>query len=161
MSVFNNVNELINHLESNVLRDVLENEVFDVVAQTQSRMVFEHVYNKYRPVVYKRRGYSGGLGDPKNIVGSFYKKNNTIQMLIENKTRGYNSGQYIAGLIEYGDGYNGMKYDFPYKNRLDSRYTYLKERPFIRKTIEFLEKSGRHIDALERGLNRRGIKTIR
>ena len=91
------------------------------------------VYDSYTPVMYERRGERGGMGDPKNIACTKVRSGHAIEM--ENVTPFKGSGQSgsLARLIYGGDGYRGMKYDYPSNPlaRTADRYPYLAPRDFM------------------------------
>lgn len=160
MAYFKDLNALARHMQNKVIPDVLGNEVYSVAVNTQSRMVQKEVYSKYNPYIYQRRGWSGGLADPSNNRGTFsYQGLGEVQLFIQNVTEGSDQNFYIAPLIEYGDGYHGLEYQYK-RNRDNTQYKYLNPRPFISETIKYLEANLAHVDAMKRGLSRWGIRTF-
>lgn len=174
---FNSLEDLEKYLNKNIV-DTLKNDVYNVVKEVQQENIQAEVYDKYRidedgeltePYRYKRRYKNGGLIADDNIVPNVINNNNEIDLIVENIAKGadrindYNgnsgnlSGEYIAELIEYGDGYNGLEYDYK-GNRDNTAYQYLKSRPFMRKTVEELENSMLHVKALRNGLKSKGIE---
>lgn len=158
MANFKNLNNLLKHIQTKVIPDVLADEVYDVVVNTESKMVHREVYAKYQPFIYDRRGDEGGLSDPRNHIATFAYDSNEVRMFVQNTTTGKWNNQYIAGVIEYGHDNGYGEYDYPF-NRDGTATRFLKPRPFIRKTKEELRSSSAHVKAFKDGLNKRGIRT--
>ncbi len=55
-------------------------------------------------------------------------------------------------LIEFGQGYKSMGYDFPHNG-----LRYMEPRPFTKKTIENLKSNKAHVEAMKNGLKKRGL----
>lgn len=152
------------------INKALEKEVYEVVKAEEIPTILSVVYDAYtdekHPKVYLRRLSDGGLLDDSNIVIRGGKAANG-SIAIENVTpanhEGVNEHSYdkvtvnknLSELIEYGYGYKGYKYDFPYG---DEAWRFLQPRPFTQKTAENLKSSGAHIAALKNGLQRQGVK---
>lgn len=168
---FNNLDDLSKYVV-NIAKDSLKNEIFDIVRKEEQEKIQEEVYDKYRiknnekkePFIYSRRMTSGGLKDEKNIKGKVKKiSNGEVELEVTNITKGndaYKStlaGKEIAEVIEYGHGYNGLYYDYPY-NRDGTAWQFLNPRPFIQKTIEELENNKKYIDEFKKALNNKGIE---
>lgn len=167
MANFKSLNDLFKHLQTNVIPDVLENEVYSVVVETEQKMIEEHVYDAYSPAssngepwVYERRRYNGGLSDPRNMMASFYTVTGGYEMLVQNITKGSDDNFYIAPLIEYGDKHNGLEYQYK-SNRDGTAWQYLRERNFTYQTMEELKKTLKHVEAFRKGLKRFGIRTYK
>lgn len=163
MPEFKSLTELNKHLQKQ-LKDALNNEVAEVIKSEEQRKVKTEVYDKYNvvkgeqkePYVYQRRGSSGGLSDKKNMKSRTKNVRNGAELSIENKTKGKDENIYISDLVEGGDGYNGLDYNFK-SNRDGTAEQYLQARPFQQKTVESLEQSGEHVEALKNGLQRLGL----
>lgn len=152
------------------LDDCLRNSIFEAidddvareVKRTQSNMVFKTVYVSYpRPTEYERRGINGGLADIGNMEHEVNNTKDGIILSVSNKTTSNpdylpknKSSFEIAGVVEFGHGYNGDIYDYP----TDSRFT--KARGFIQETRKELATAKSHVQALKDGLLKRGIKTV-
>lgn len=166
---FSNFNDL-NKYVMNIAEDSLKNKGYEIVGKEEQKKIQEEVYDKYRidkngmkkePWENIRRKTYGGLKDSKNIVGKINKlSNNEIELEVVNTTKGKNGslrGKEIAELIEYGDGYNGLEYDYKY-NRDGTAKQYLNPRPFTQKTIEELENNKKYIDELKQELKSKGLE---
>lgn len=173
---FNNVEDLERYLNSSLV-NALQNDVYETVKEVQQKNIQAEVYDKYHinedgeltePFYYKRRYKDGGLISDENIVPVITSDNNQVELIVENRTKGAQrkndfdnssgnlNGEYIAELIEYGDGYNGLEYDYK-NNRDNTGWQYLRPRPFIEKTVEELQRTNLHTKALKRALKKSGI----
>lgn len=141
------------------INDALLNEIAEDIAEIESEVIRENVYNKYTPKMYERREMGGGLADPSNIQGELVEDG---ILRVENKTKfnpGYdtqNQGEGLAGLVEYGNGYDGHRYEY-YLKRGNSVYT--EPRPFIDDTREYVANG--IVDDLAMALEDRGLKVKR
>lgn len=163
MPAFNDLNSLIKHLNERVIKNALENEVAEKVRDIEQRKIDETVYSGYRPStsdgepwVYKRRRDNGGLRDRKNMIADVQATSDGVKLSVENITTGSQDNFKIADLVEYGDNTNGKEYAYK-RNRDGTADQYLRSRPFTKNTIEELERTGEHIDALIDGLKKQGI----
>lgn len=147
----NSLEELMKQLQekvSNSAKSDMKNDVVDVYKEN----ITKHVYEAYDPIEYDRR-YS--LLQDQNIKSDTEKNKDGIALKIWNEAP-YNP-EYggtpadLPELIEYGDGYNGNYYDYPF----DSRYT--RPRPYTEKTKENLEETGKHIESLKKSLRSKGL----
>lgn len=135
--------------------NALENEVAEIVKETEQQSAIYEVYAVYEPRMYERRGGDGGLGDMENMVSTV--SGGTLTVTNETSfNSGYgtsNSGSNLDELVEYGDGGGGHHYDYPDRG-------FYQPRPFIQKTEESLAAGGCAIPkaALEIGLERQGIR---
>lgn len=138
-----------------LLDNILFDEVYEAVRDVQLEHIAEDVMDVYRPAEYERR--DNGLENPGNIWASRSSQN---ELVVENVTQfnpdygTENYGYGLVGLIEYGDGWNGLYYD--YRPKKNARY--LKPRPFIANTRADLKTNKQHIQALKDGLKTRGIR---
>jgi hypothetical protein len=164
MTEFATLKQLEKHIEK-LMREALNTEVAEVVKNKEQQKVITEVYDKYSPSTpngepweYKRRGLNGGLADKKNMKQKVKRtgKNAELELTIENKTKGKDENMYISDLVEGGDGYNGLEYQFK-NNRDGTANEYLQPRPFQQKTVEELEQSNDHVDAMKKGLQRLGL----
>jgi hypothetical protein len=137
----------------------LLNEVTDGVRQVEQAHISEDVYERIFPKVYKRRyGSRGGIIADKNIVGHL-TGNGELSVSNETPFNPYlngedssvgmsdNSGEGLDGLINYGDGWNGLHYDI-----IPFGPTNFREH-----TIEELEATKYHVEKLKEGLIKRGF----
>jgi hypothetical protein len=142
------------------IQDSLKNEVAQVVKKTMQEHVESDVYDAYhidedtgeltQPFRYKRRGRSGGLAD----IDLMESDVNDLTLSVSNMAKGEDG--YLAGLINYGDGYNGMHYEYD-TNRDDTSWQYLRPRPFIDNTAEELNLTKEHEQVLRQALRKRGL----
>jgi len=138
-----------------------KNEVFEAVRDVYQDHVQSDVYNVYSPSAYVRRMENGGLIADENIVGNV---NNNILEVMDvaplNKSEGaitYNSQTYLTKIIENGLAYTGNAvYLF---DQDMSGEPWATPRPFTKNTIDDLKQNKQHVEALKKGLKKRGIKT--
>ena len=154
MPTFKSLNDIERYIQEKI-NDVLVNEVAEDIAFVESEVIIDNVYSKYNPEMYDRRGLGGGFADPGNIEGTLVADG---ELVVENVTPfnpGYetaNSGSGLAGLIEYGDGYQGHTYDYYPKNK---PATYAEPRPFMEDTRDIVKRGLKHTIATaleDRGL---------
>lgn len=162
-----NLKELKGELQKKVNK-ALQNDVAPVVKNTMIKHIDEDVYDVYEPSTYVRRfNHSGievqspfdntentGLEDIDNIISIV--QNDTL--IVENDTLGSrfyrdkkgkwktskNYNQPIAEVIETGHGYDVWDDAEP--------------RPFIKNTRNELRETGKHAEALKKGLEKQGLK---
>lgn len=145
---FKEWDDLMNDIKSDI-DDVLSKEVFDEVRDIETEHIQTDVFNQYTPEIYERRS-SGGIDDPKNIVG--YEKN--MHLSVVNKAQfnddygTYNHGYGLSQLINDGNSRNGFYYDFP--------GVFNAPRPFIDNAVEEVERSDRVDRVFENGMKKRG-----
>lgn len=144
---YDDIDELLNDIRSDI-EETLKDDVFDEVREIELEHIERDVLSAYTPKIYERRT-SGGIDDPKNIVG--YVKD--MQLSVDNITQfntGYGTkhrGTGLAQLINDGDSFNGYFYDYPGE--------FNQPRPFIDNTIIEVEKTDRVESALEKGMRKR------
>jgi hypothetical protein len=163
MPEFKSLTELNKYLQKQI-KDALNNEVSEVVKSEEQKKVKTEVYDKYNvvkgeqkePYVYQRRGSSGGLSDKKNMKNRVKNIKDGAELSVENRTKGQDENIYIADLVEGGDGSFGLDYDYK-SNRDGTQGQYLQARPFQQRTVEALEQSGEHVEAMKKGLIRNGL----
>ncbi|WP_405101413.1 hypothetical protein [Oceanobacillus sp. FSL H7-0719] len=158
MPKFNKLSDLFNHLQKNVIPDIMGKEVYEVVVEEESKNVEKYVYDEYSPAAYERRGRNRGLANPRNHTRTFvYSGVGQVKMLVENTTKGKDqTGLDLAKLVEYGHGNGYGEYQFPYSSYGEP--TFLNPRRFTYYTILELKQSLRHVEAFKRGLARHNIK---
>ena len=142
-----------------VLRDVMTKEVAEKVKDVQQEELENEVYSSYQPYEYERRRDNGGLQDRDNMIATITNYGGGLQLSVKNITKGDQDDYEIAGLIEYGHEGGHGDYSYPF-NRDNTAWKFLRPRPFIEESRKTLMKHGEHIDAMEKGLNKRGIKTL-
>lgn len=146
-NTYDDIDELLNDIRSDI-EETLKDEVFDEVREIELEHIERDVLSAYTPKIYERRT-SGGIDDPRNIVG--YVKD--MQLSVDNITEfnsGYGTkhrGTGLAQLINDGDSFNGYFYDYPGE--------FNQPRPFIDNTILEVEKTDRVENALEKGMRKR------
>ena len=144
---YDDIDELLNDIRSDI-EETLMDDVFDEVREIELEHIERDVLSAYTPKIYERRA-SGGIDDPKNIVG--YVKD--MQLSVDNITQfntGYGTkhrGTGLAQLINDGDSFNGYFYDYPGE--------FNQPRPFLDHTILEVEQSNRVENALEKGMRKR------
>ena len=153
----------LNNYINKQLEQVLKNDVSPIIKEKESEMVEQEVYAKYtpnngEPWRYERRKERGGLADTNNMKTYTKEEGNNVKLTVTNETRDDDTGELIANLVEFGNGYNGQQYDYQH-NRSGDAYKYLNARPFQRETIKALNGSNEVKQAVKRGLNNSGIKT--
>ena len=139
----------------------LENEVAATVKETEVATIDKVVYDAYAPKVYRRRGDFGGMADINNLEQAVSDGVLTIRNTTDPNPGGtinnsaVTTDKHLDELVEYGHGGVGGFYDFPKYGA-----TFMKPRPFTKKTIEHLSQGKSHVAALKEGLKRQGVKTI-
>lgn len=133
-------------------------EVTNAVKVAEVNSVVDYVYSRPTSGAYHRRYASGGLGSVENLherldgSGVLVVTNDTpfnpfLNGRDENKGISANSGNGLAGLVNYGDGWNGYEYDYSSKGATN----------FIQNTVGDLAASGDHVKALKSGLIKQGF----
>lgn len=161
MPEFKNLTELEKYVQS-LIKESLVQDVAEVVKEAEQLAIEGIVYKGYRPNspdrepwVYERRGMNGGLQDKKNMVVDVSDDGESIS--VTNKTRGKDDPSVnVAGLVEYGHQGGYGEYDFD-RNRDSTAWQYLRPRPFTEETIKILEQTEYHVEALKKGMKRKGI----
>ena len=132
------------------IKTALATDVAKAVSDVMVDHIVQDVYDAYEPFQYERRWDEGGLLDPDNIQSTLIGDT----LIIENMTVGNpyigggmgiskNDGQYIAGIIETGVGY-------------DTKFNM--KRPFIHNTKYDLFTHKYHVSAMKQGLKRLGLE---
>lgn len=147
-NLYDDINTLLNDIKSDI-EYVLMDEVLDTVKEIVLKHIEDDVYSVYKPSVYKRRGNSGGLSDPDNIVGTVKNMELEVENIASfNEDYGSsNKGNELAELVNDGDRVGGYMYDYP--------GSFNQPRPFIDNTIEEIENTNLVEDALSKGLKKR------
>lgn len=162
-----NLKSLFNHIQKNVIPDVLKTDVLPVVKKVEQDAIEKFVYDAYNPsstdgepYVYERRRSNGGLSDPNNMMARFYTVSGGYEMLVENTTTGqYDSNFEIAGLVEYGDNSGYGEYEYK-TNRDGTAWQYLQGRGFTFQAASELSRTLEHVMKFKQGLRRHNIKTF-
>lgn len=161
---FKNLKELERYINKQ-MAETLQNEVAEKVKDVEQRNIQEQVYEGYRPnspdrepwKYERRRWQNGGLGDRNSMEVNVSSNGSDVELTVTNRAKSQDGDFEIAPLIEYGDGYNGLEYD--YKNNRDNTASqYLKGRPFTAETIDELNKTNEHVTAFKQGMRKRGIE---
>ncbi len=137
MAVARNMKELEGLIRGAItesLKDEVSTEV--VKAMTEDGGAVDWAYSKYVPLSYER---TGELKNPNNVESKMIDANT---LAVRNVRRDGNRN--VAVVVEYGQGY--------YNTALDRA---IGPRPFHRETENILLGSGRHIDAMKEGLEKR------
>lgn len=139
---------LLNDMKSDIEK-VLSKEVFEEARDIELEQVEMEVMNRSTPSIYTRRT-SGGIDDPKNIIGRV----NNMALTVDNMTKfnegygTYNHGYGLSQLINDGSKSNGFFYDFPGEHNLP--------RPFVDYAVDVIEKSDRIDKIFQRAMRKRG-----
>lgn len=132
------LDKLLKNAEKKI-NNAIKNAVVPYAINTEIDQIYKYVYGAYEPVKYQRREEDGGLASP----GNFRVRNvdHGLKYEIVNVTRGKNNRSVdVASLVYGGDGYMGLKYDYPSESKRDpSKYKYLLARDYITPTIDELE----------------------
>jgi hypothetical protein len=167
MPKVNSIAEALKLVRENVQSTLFE-EVAQTIKEVEIKHVNEDVYSREPSGIYNRRYSHGGIGDIANLEQYVEHGANSDTLGISNNTKfnpyingvngdlGFsrNSGYGLEGLIEHGDGWNGITYDWAEGEPA---------RPFIQNSINDLKASKEHVRALAEGLRKRGldVKTAR
>jgi hypothetical protein len=141
------------------IAQALNSEVKETVKDVMQSKVESEVYDAYQSgsqseYKYERRGENDGLKDKDNMIGEV--KGNTLE--VENIAKGKDSGEYLAGLIEYGHQNGYGEYDYPYVPR-GSIGDFRDPRRFIESTRNELANGNELKESMRKGLQKMGIKT--
>jgi hypothetical protein len=155
MSSHTSLGSLFSHIEARI-NWALGDEVMDAVRKAEAKAIDAEVYSVYSPSVYVRRGESKGLGDPRNIRMAEKPSNGVLVVVNETKPnpnpfKSDSMEKNLPELVEYGHG-NRWMYDYPRDG-----LAYMEPRPFTARTASDLRASRDHVEALRRGLIRRGM----
>lgn len=155
MPAFKSMKELCATLQTKV-NLALKNDVTDAVRETEQIKADELVYSVYTPSWYDR---TGALVADDSIIGTILDEDSGV-LSVDNISEfsqnppSANAGWGLAGLVEYGDGWNGHHYE--HLNR-DGDNPFTEPRPFIDETREELS-DGRIVKAaLKNGLRKGGL----
>lgn len=161
--IYSSISEVVNDLRV-AIQDVMANQVYKAVVETESDTVDDVVYAHYDPAMYSRRRESGGLSDPNNMIGSFSASGDTTELNVKNVTPAAVTfdpyfddnlaspvGKNLPAIVEYGiiEGYD--YYD------VAKDVSFAEPRPFVHETHETLKNSDILMSALAKGLNAKGF----
>ena len=130
------------------INKAIEIHVQETVKDVMIESINDVVYSPsvYEPTMYLRREDNGGLGDRRNIEGRW--ENNVFVM--RNMTRGDGEpNKYLDEVIISGVGYTW------FHSKIYQMQPF--PRDYISETVKRLESSGKHIDAMRRGLKAQGL----
>lgn len=168
-NTFKSIDELKHYLE-NMVNAALDNDVSKLVVEGLEYMAEADVYDVYpSPVLYNRRGsltldenYEVDKSQNLKVKITPVAKFNAVGLRWNKRTRSYvptissNVGDELAGLINYGDGWNGYNYEYVTDEERENP-TYTAPRPFIDDTREMLA-DGTYKEYLADSLRSLGIK---
>lgn len=143
MADYKSLKDLFKSLEKKIEKAVQE-KVPQVVEDEMISKIKTEVYAKYEPQEYVRKGVSGGLIDPENIESVNVPGGVRIRNIRDDISDETNEYRDVARIVEYGG---------PYEYSVD-----IDPRPFTEATRESLRESGKHIDAVRKGLKEQGLK---
>jgi len=154
MATYNNLGSLFAAIKG-AAREALQNEVYEKVKSVEENHISSDVYGAYSPTMYERRGAGGGLLADENIIGEMVSDDtlsvrNTASPSPSVLGTAYSpsSDTTFAGWIENGEVNNIF-------NGTDAPWT--EPRPFTQNTVEELQQTKEHVQALKAGLRARGI----
>ena len=128
---------LLDRIEKDI-RSTLENEVAETVKDDMQTAIQNGVYNAYTPKQYSRRKEKGGMLDRKNIESRIDGDTLTVRDVapLDNGRTDYALDEIVV---------NGLgNMPFP--------------RDYYSECAEILETTGDHIEAMKRGLKKRGYE---
>ena len=132
------------------MSETLQTDVANEVIRVMQGSIQEFVYDAYTPLVYVRRGYQGGLGDPDNFTFDLISNNEINVYNITPPNELYNpkliEGHTLTEAIVTGNFYD---------------YRSPGARPFVAEAKKSLEKNNQHKIAMVDGLRKRGITVNR
>lgn len=139
------------------IASAMKNEVAQQVKEVESDMVEQHVYDKYEPYKYVRRGENDGLADTRNMMHEVTIVGDMVKLTVTNETGGSEDrSMKLADLVEHGDN-SPMGYEYDWKtNRDTDSPAYLESRPFQAETLRTM-KDGEFKQILWQALKARGL----
>lgn len=136
-----------------LINETLDDDVATTVKDVNSQEVEKTVYSAGDPIIYQRRDArfgTGSLGDPNEmnhtVRNGVLKVTNDAEPYYSDSENGLNNNWSLAENIEWGYG--------------DRENWYNQPRPFTENTKEELLSSKKHIEAMKRGLKKRGVDVI-
>lgn len=153
MPEFKSIKDLTAFIQD-VVNMELEDSVAQVIKDGLTNSAESNVYGVYTPNVYSRRH---SLSDQSNM-DSHLLGDGVLEVAVKASfNEGYgstNSGEELAGLVEFGDGWNGYNYDYPYTKDGDNAFIY--PRPFIQPVREEIRSDLK--DIMRQALRNAGLK---
>ncbi|WP_079709864.1 hypothetical protein [Paraliobacillus ryukyuensis] len=165
MPDFKSIKDLGEYFNNHILTDVMEDEVAEMVKEEEANAIDELVYDAYTPnsdSSAERRGSYGGLKDTRNMIHTVTNTMGEIELLVRNITEGnedvdYTEGtsppNYLTGIIVYGRPTQAGLYIN------GNAHAYTKPRDFLSETMNEIQRTLKHVDAIKKGLKRNGINT--
>lgn len=153
MPEFKSVKDLTAFLQD-VINMELEDSVSQVIKDSLSSSAESNVYGVYSPHVYSRRH---SLSDQGNMDSKLIADGILEVRMVAEFNDGYdsdNSGDQLAGLVEYGHGWNGYYYDYP--DTKDGENAYVSPRPFIQPVRDEIGNDLK--DIMRQALKNAGLK---
>ncbi|MFS0657354.1 hypothetical protein AB1L07_01850 [Niallia alba] len=154
---FDSLAKLLKHVEKNHVRDIMNNEMAEMVKDEEQKAIDKTVYDAYKPGtedgepwVYKRRRDNGGLRSRDNMKVDVKRVGDGIELSVENVTKGAN-GYEISEGIEYGNGYEYTS------NRDGTADQYTSPRPFTEETSKQILSRDLHTKTMKQALKSRGL----
>lgn len=138
---FKSLNELFTYLRKQI-STTLNDEVAKEVKQQMHEVIEEVTYEQYDPLQYIRTHELSDVANMEvNVIDS-----NTIEIINTRK----DGNTDVARVVATGIGYSWLNSPIAKANPPF-------ERNFYEDTYNFLKHNGRHIEAMRRGLKRRGL----
>lgn len=128
--VFNDLESLWKYAQKEI-KDVMKNEVVEVIKDVEQETIQEVVLDVYTPTYYDRRSEESngeeGLISRDNMVADYVETKNSIEINITNDTRGNtdypkSTSGYIDEIVEYGEMYTWEQSEI-YKSKLPRPFT--------------------------------------
>lgn len=153
MPEFKNMKELAAFVQD-VINMELEDSISQVIKDGLSNSAESNVYGAYSPHLYSRRH---SLSDQNNMDSNLIADGVLEVKMVAEFNDGYDSsnvGDQLAGLVEYGHGWNGYYYDYP--DTKDEENAYVSPRPFIQPVREEIGNDLK--DLMRQALRNAGLK---
>ena len=150
---FKSIDDLRTYIENRVMA-TMDTTIKTETIEELERLAQEQVYDVYEPESYARR-YSFVYDDAYNVDNSGKMKLKITPVVPFNDAyETDNSGDALAGLINYGNGWNGIRYEYTPKGK---EPTYKYPRPFLSTVYEELA-NGNYVARLAEGLEKAGFR---
>lgn len=149
---FNDLESLWKYAQKEI-KNVMKNEVVDVIKDVEQKVIQRVVLDAYEPTAYDRRSEMGngeeGLISKDNMVADYEEGSNFIQINVTNDTKGntaysYSTSGYIDEIVEFGEGYTWKQSEI-YKTKLP--------RPFTATTQEEIDNSDIIENTIKKNVN--------
>lgn len=134
---FKNLDILFKHIEKQI-KDTMVDEVANAVKDNMAEAVQTSVYDAYSPMYYKRRMQDGGIIDKNNMEVTETSDGIIVRDVapLDNGRRDFSLDEIIV------NGWGNQPF----------------ERDFYVETEDRLSENNDHVEALKKGLKKRGIK---